>query len=331
MKRFLSILCLLALLCGCSAGGASYDECTIYAMDTTMTVRVYGDDARQQTEAVVAQINELSAMLTATDETSPLAKLNAAGSADCPDALCRLLEKTVALSIRTGGALDPTVFPLMKLWGFPDKAYRVPSQEELSAALAAVGVEHIHMAGSTVTLSDGAMLDFGAVAKGYTGQICADLLRSAGVEAALLSLGGNVQTVGEKPDGSPWVIGITDPDNSETYLATLKLSGTHAIVTSGSYQRYFESGGVRYHHILDPATGCPADSGLVSVTIVADDGFLADGLSTALFVMGLEEASAFYRQSDDFEAVLIGTDGTIYVTSGLTDVFSGPAYEEISK
>lgn len=331
MKRLVCILCLMALLCGCGAAQPSYDERSIYAMDTYMTIRVYGDDGVKLAADTVQRINELNAMLSATDSSSPLFLLNAGGSAQCPDELCDLLTKTVALSRRTAGALDPTVFPLMQLWGFPEKDYRVPTPAELAAALAGVGVEHIQIDGSTVTLTDGARLDFGAVAKGYAGQTCADALLAGGADAALLSLGGNVQTVGTKPDGSPWVIGITDPQAPDAVLATLSLTGTHAIVTSGSYQRCFEKGGVRYHHILDPATGAPADNGLVSVTVVADDGFLADGLSTALFVMGLEDAAAFYRRSDDFEAVFVSEDGTVYVTEGLTCAISGTDYMEISK
>lgn len=327
MKRILCIFAILALLTGCS--GTAYSESSIYSMDTYMTVRVYGSDAKSQTEQVLAMIRQCNDSLSAADVQSPVYALNQNGSSQLPDEAIDLLNKSITLSQRTGGALEPTVYPLTRLWGFVDKQYRIPETAEIDTALATVGTSHIHMEGATVTLDAGTQLDFGAVAKGYTGQRCADALQNSGITAALLSLGGNIQTVGTKPDGSPWVIGITDPAQPDTYFATLSLTGTHAIVTSGGYQRYFEQDGKRYHHIIDPATGCPAESGLQSVTIVADDGFLADGLSTALFIMGLEQAAEFYRESDDFEAVLVADDGTVYVTAGLTDAFSGDGYEVI--
>ena len=236
----------------------------------------------------------------------------------------------MALSHRTGGALDPTVYPLVCLWGFPAQAYRVPTDEEIAATLALVGPQHVRQSGTQVQLDDGTQLDLGAVAKGYAGQRCADALEDQGV-AAILTLGGNVQTVGRKPDGTDWQVGIADPDAPETSLAVLQLRGTNSIVTSGGYQRYFTENGQRYHHILDPATGRPADSGLASVTIVAKDGLLADALSTALFVMGLDEAAAFWQESDDFEAVLIDAQGQGYVTSGLEDAITGCDFTVIDR
>lgn len=329
MRKLAALLCALCvlLLCSCAEKPAP-KTLELFAMDTYMSLQVYGDD--EILSALSQTVNGLEHLLSATNVESELYALNRDGQADCDPRLCELLAESLALCERTGGALDVSVYPAVLLWGFPTDDYHVPTEEELSEALSHIGAGHVQLSGSTVTLDQGTMLDFGAVAKGYAARLCLQELEASDASAAILSLGGNIQTYGDKPGGN-WLIGITDPTGESDYFATLSLSGTHAIVTSGSYQRYFEQDGKQYHHILDPKTGKPAETGLLSVTVVCDDGLLADGLSTALFVMGLERGSEFYRESDDFEAVFYLDDGRIYVTEGLTDAYSGTEYEVIAR
>ena len=147
---------------------------------------------------------------------------------------------------------------------------------------------------------------------------------------APLNLGGNVQTIGSKPDGSAWIIGIKDPKNPDTAMMGLSVNN-QAVVTSGGYERYFEQDGHTYWHIMVPATGHPAKSGLLSVTVVGDKGGICDALSTSLFVMGLDNAYDLLAESDDFEAVVVATDGSVYITDGLKDKFSlAQGYEDTS-
>ena len=298
-------------------------------MDTYMRIRIWGDN--DLLNDAVDEIRRLEGLFSATDEDSEINTLNQTGNAELSRETAEILEQAITLSERTDGAFDPTVYPLVNAWGFTTGEAHVLSQEELDMLLPLVGTEHLRLEGASAALTDSAQVDLGGIAKGYTAQKCLDLLSEKGVQTAMLSLGGNVQTLGAKPDGTAWVIGIADPEEPSEAIATLTFTGSMAIVTSGGYQRYFDSDGIRYHHILDPETGMPAETGLASVTILTQDGTTADALSTALFVMGMEKAIDFWRTSDDFEAVFISQDGKIFATEGAAALLGSCEFEEITR
>ena len=298
----------------------------IFAMDTVMDLPAYGKQGEQALAEAVQVINDTAAQLDPDFPDSETARLNSGEKrVTISEQTAAMMQTAATVYERSGGALDLTIYPVVETWGFIDQNYRVPEAEEIQAALTQKnfsGIELEEEGGQWyLTLPEGAELSFGAVAKGATGDAVTDTLRDAGVSGALISLGGNVQTLGQKPDGSDWRIAVQDPNDLSGYLGVLEVGET-AVVTSGGYQRYFEQDGAVYHHIIDPATGYPADSGLQSVTVVCPEGVMADCLSTALFVLGEEGALEYWRTYGGFELILVTEDGRVVATSGLEGRFT---------
>ncbi|MCI2058049.1 MAG: FAD:protein FMN transferase [Oscillibacter sp.] len=352
MKRILALFLCAAALTGLAGCGTRQSSAELFAMDTVMELTACGKNGEAALDASKKEITRLEALLSRTRADSEISLLNR--SAGKPAAVSaevgQLLLEARAYSAATGGAFDVTVAPVVSAWGFTADAYRVPSQAELSALLTRVdsskiGVE-LTASGAQVLLGAGQSVDLGGIAKGYASDRVAAVFEDAGVTSGMISLGGNVYVRGKKPDGSAWRVAIQDPKNSSGYVGVLKLTDAFA-VTSGGYQRYFEQDGKRYHHIIDPATGYPAESGLTSVTVVASandaegsvggSGTMCDAFSTALFVMGAEKAVEFWRSGGySFDLVLVTDDGRVLITDGLSDGFSqekgaGYSYETIRK
>ena len=321
-RSFSLLLCLALLLClgGCGKS-AEKREKQLFAMDTVMLLSAYGANAEAGLNAAAETIEALDALLSPEREGSAVWRLNR-GETVSDEAVLSLTDTCRRVYEASGGALDPTVYPLVKLWGFVGGNYRVPTDEEIAALLETVDLSAADVSPEGVTLPAGAALSFGASAKGYAAQRAAEAMAAAGVRSGVLSLGGNVQTLGQKPDGSLWQVGVQDPADPASLLGTLALGGGLAAVTSGGYQRFFEQDSKTYPHILDPKTGRPAESGLTGVTVVCADGALADALSTALFVLGEEDALALRREMGGFELLLVTADGRVVLTPELEKSFA---------
>ena len=207
----------------------------------------------------------------------------------------------------------------------------VPTKAEIEALLPLVDSSKVIYDPETkkLTLPSGVQIDFGGIAKGYTSQAVMDIYQNHHLTGGLADLGGNIQVTGNKPDGSPWRVGIEDPADTSALLGILTLSEDSTVITSGGYERYLvDQDGKRYPHIIDPSTGYPVKNDLSSVSIICKDGALADGLSTSLCVMGKEKAISFWKaHSDQFEMVLFDTDQTITISEGLKDSFISDRYE----
>ena len=345
MKRQLAalLLTIFALsLTACGETAAESETRTVYAMDTVMNLTVYGENAAAALESAEKELHTLDeAVLSRTAEGSELYALNASNgeTVECgaDDILPALIETALTISDATEGAFDPTLAPVLDAWGFTKDERRVPSADELKELLSHTGCGKVALEktadGWTVTLLDGAQLDLGGIAKGYASDRLADIFAQYGVDSALVSLGGNVYARGTKPGGAAWSVAVQHPEQ-DGYAAMLSLTDAFA-VTSGGYQRYFTGpDGTVYQHILDPKTGWPVQGDLLSVTIVADSGTMADAYSTALYVMGREAAQDFWRQNGGFDMVLITKDGQVLYTPGLADKLtetegSGYAYASI--
>ena len=323
--RFLALLLIVLMFTGC--GSATDPDAAISSsrhltsMDTIMKLTAYGANREAALDAAESEILRLDSLLSTGLETSEVSRLNREGSGKLSSDSEALLRQAASLFESTDGAFDITVYPLMQLWGFSTKQYHVPTEEELASTLSRVGFDRIvcQPGSGEITLGERQAIDFGGIAKGYTSQRVMELFRQAGVRSGMASLGGNIQCLGTKPDGSPWKIGIRDPWNDSGIYAVVQVVD-QAVITSGGYERFFvdEATGKTYRHILDPRTGLPAENGLASVSIITADGTLGDGLSTSLYIMGLEEAGDYWRShSDSFDAVFILDDGSLYATEGL--------------
>ena len=334
LTALLLLLGMLAALAGCGESEAQYRE--VYAMDTVMTLTAYGPKAEAALTAGESVILSMDAMLDPELPTSTVYAMNHAYgvSVAVPGQIARMLQTAQTVyrqSNKLGiNSLDLTIYPLVKLWGFVDGSYYVPSDLEIGDARARLQFDQVLLnsfpsSGSyEVSMPGNCELSFGAIAKGCTAAYVVDAMRNAGVTSGIISLGGNIQTLGLKPDGSKWRIGIADPNSPDNYLGILT-AGEIAVVTSGSYQRNFTDPrtGKFYHHILDPRTGRPTDNSLVSVTIICEDGAMADALSTAMFVLGETNAMRYWRTyGKDFEMILVNKNNEVICTSGLIEEFS---------
>ena len=350
VKRITALLLAALAVCGLTGCGGTRDpdeaqeSIQVIAMDTAMVLTAYGKESTKAVYDAEEEVRRLDALLSRTSGSSEVSMLNGAGGEMVPVGaeICTLIQTAGDFTEATGGAFDITIAPVVSAWGFTTDSYQVPDREALQTLLESVGMEHVHLSGGSARLDPGTMIDLGGIAKGYTADRVAEIFQEHAVPRGKVELGGNILVIGDKPDGTAWRVGVQDPkhpDEADGLVCVLNLTDAFA-VTSGSYQRYFEQDGKRYHHIIDPATGCPADSGLTSVTVVADsargNGTMCDALSTALFVMGEDKALDFWRSGVyDFQLVLVTEDGRVVVTEGLKDGFvemeeSGYTYEFVS-
>lgn len=280
--KLVLIFILLFSICGCSKAERKTDD--IFAMDTIISLDVYGENAALAISEMGEEVKRLDLKFS-PDATTPI-----------DDETEKIINFSEDVASASDGAFNIYLGDVMRIWGFRDKNYRIPDYDEIQTALS------------------NKSLDFGGIAKGYAGDRLKEIAEKHGIKSGILSLGGNVVAIGKNPDGHLWKIGIADPKNPNEYIGFVEVFDK-SVVTSGNYQRYFENDGKIYHHIINPDTGTPANSGLVSVTIISDESILSDALSTACFVLGKDKTLELYNSKKfSFEAILIEDNGNIITT-----------------
>ncbi|MCD7837036.1 MAG: FAD:protein FMN transferase [Lachnospiraceae bacterium] len=303
------------------------------AMGTVIVQCIYASQETSADKEILdiidgMETDELSWRLESSEVSVINSRAGLSEGTELSEGLRRILEDCLEVSESSGGAFDITIGGVTELWnidtfsGMEDSEYILPGQEEISEALNNTGYEKIEIDKGIIYLPQGMSIDLGAVGKGMALDRIRDYLEDdSSVYAAVISVGGSILTYGDKPDGTAWSIGITDPFDTTRSLGMVSVCGSMCISTSGDYERYVEVDGVRYHHIIDPGTGYPADSGVHSVTIITENGMYSDALSTACFVLG-EEKGLELAEKYNAEALIVSEDGKISMTEGMKKIFS---------
>lgn len=333
LTSMLLVITVAGMLTACSSNKTESNtnemfEADGFAMGTVISQKVYGAKGQVAMDETMEKIGSLEGLLTFNASEGDIYKLNEnAGKTNVeldPETIT-IIKKSQQVSELSKGAFDITVGPLVKSWGIGTKQEYVPTVDELQSLLPLINYKDLDFDDRSAGLKKaGQMVDLGGIAKGYAGDVAIQIYKNNGIQSGFISLGGNVVTLGNKPDGSQWKVGIRNPrpsgDQGSEIVGFVKVTDK-AVVTAGDDQRFFEKDGQRYHHILDPHTGYPAKSDLMSVTLITDSSLDADALDTAVFILGLEKGKELIQQYGGVEAVFITTDKKIYVTEGLKGNF----------
>jgi FAD:protein FMN transferase len=324
--RALLVLVVVSFLPSCSSSAPKELSRSEYVLGTFCTIRVLGG-SEGLIDRAFARLHEIEDELSVNAPGSRIDAANeAAGKAPVevgPDAMS-ILKRDLQLSAWSEGAFDPTVGPLVKLWGIGTDHERLPSSKEIAAAKALVDWKDIVLDESKGTVflrRKGMALDLGSTSKGFAADEVAALVRASKAKGAVIDLGGNIYVVGRKPDGKKWRIGLQDPFSEErgAYLGIASLADM-TMVTSGVYERFFIKDGVRYHHILDTRTGYPVRNGLMSVTVVTPRSFDADGFTTTIFALGRERGMALAAEKG-VGVIVVDENRKVYLSPGVSSYF----------
>ncbi|AEF83160.1 FAD:protein FMN transferase [Leadbettera azotonutricia] len=324
---------LAAALMGCSKPIPTRVE---FALGTVCSISLYEKGNVRVYQDIFGRLAEIEKRMSVGLADSDISRINAAAGIEPVKVhadVFEVVERAMYYAEISGGAFDPTVEPLVSLWGIGGDAPRVPSQGEIDAAISLINWRDIVLdreQGTIFLKHPGMALDLGAIAKGYAADEVEEIVKKAKIPRALIDLGGNILTYGEKADHSPWRVGIQNPNGLRgSYIGIIQFRNK-TMVTSGVYERFFEENGVHYHHILSTADGYPVRNGLLSVSIITDRSMDADGLSTSVFALGYERGRALVESLEGVQAVFVFEDMSIRLTKGTDFILTDDAYQLVS-
>lgn len=318
MNKILKIFALFSITFLLISCGEKNSSTSFNAMDTFMTIQAYGKKSPQAIENAKKLILQIEQNISTTNSTSDIFRLNHGETPAVSNDTLTLTSYSLKFAEKTQGAFNPALYPITSAWGFTTGNYNVPSESHITELLKLTDYSKIKIESDTIKMEPGMALDFGAIGKGYAGDQAIQFLRESGITSALLDLGGNIQTLGNKPDGKEWNIGIKSPWTGKAALA-IRISNK-AVITSGGYERFFTADdGQDYIHIFNGKNGMPVNNGIAGVTIVTESGLYADALSTSMFVMGLNDSAEYWKQHPDFEMIIFTDEQDLYFTEGLQE------------
>lgn len=335
MKVISASLLSLMILSGCSSkdrnDSAEKDSSplteTEFYMGTVISISLFDHKDKKIIDEAFERVKSIESQLSINEEGTEIDKINEAAGIEAvkvsEDAFTNI-KRGLEYSKKTEGTFDITIGPLVKLWSIGLPEAKVPTEEEIKAAINYIDYTKVELNEEEHTVfleEEGMMLDLGSIAKGYTADVIADLLKSHKVENALIDLGGNIFALGQNPEGRPWKIGIQNPLDTRGEIVGHVSVKNKSVVTSGIYERFLEQDGKKYHHLLNPFTGYPYDNELMGVTIISDKSIDGDALSTSVFSKGLQGGMEFIEGIEDVDAIFITKENKIYITSGIKDNF----------
>lgn len=307
---------------------------TAFRLNTVVTITLYDSEDQELLDQAMELCDHYEKIFSRTLPESELYRLNAGtlpqedGAFIISDTLADLINEGLRYSELSGGAFDISIGPVSSLWDFTSGSSVIPDEDDVKDALKLVDYRQVFLDGNRIRFGmEGMQLDLGAIAKGYIADRIKEFLVSEGVKSAILDLGGNILCIGERPDDTPFRIGIQRPFAQRSETVSVAQIDDKSVVSSGIYERYFEKNGILYHHILNPRTGFPYENDLVSVTIISDRSTDGDGLSTSCFALGLEQGMKLINSLPDVYAAFITADGKLHFSEGMTETFSLTAPE----
>jgi len=328
-KNIFFLLIPFLLLVSCAERESSRTE---FALGTVCSITLYDQGQKEVYDSIFSRIREIENLMSINIKSSDVSRINSNAGIEAVQVhedTFKVIERAVYFARLSGGAIDPSVGPLVSLWGFGRENQNIPAQDKIDEILPLINWHNIKLDFQTRSVfleQKGMTLDLGAIAKGYAADEAARIAAESGIKRALIDLGGNIVLLGERPDKNPWRVGIQNPGKDRGQILGVLHTRKHTVVTSGIYERFFEEDGRHYHHLFDPSNGYPAENGLLSATVITGNSMDADALSTAVFILGYEKGNALVNSLPSADAVFVFEDRSIRVTPGVNLILTDNSF-----